>query len=1429
MNRNLNETDIIIKANSGELGPETKQISVGIVSSIMPENCDYPERTVTASLLVSTLQNDPKDTEVFRVNTSKNANIFSIYNLNFIISAFAPTNGFIFRLLGGSLKFFGCSFSRGDATETATNVKSVNDVVNLKYSLIGVQAGALFFDLCSFKDLTLGVDGDIKNGSVACWIRYNGNLNIARSNFTNCVCPKGNGGAVCFTGGGSGTLYINGSANNIFDGCSASDEGEGRGGALFLNTQGTFQMLNITFGTNTADKGNNYYIISAKLPVRVDFLYENSVLFVDTPDNDAMGSLTNTSFDDIPLSSLIYTEDNVYVRGDEGDESSSCRSKDDPCHSISTAYGKIGNRDYNILIMSSSMEAGNSYISVQGSITTTIKPEADDDSTVSLTFVLTKQGSKERSFFYFSSGSASTSLILERILCELSNEEDTAPMTFLFNVTRGTLTLIKCSFKRAGSSTPLPFSGPLISLSGKGCIIDNCTFTGFTCNGESGGSIIYAVLESNTTLDIKGITTFYNCKNTGGDGGAIYADLQNGSLFIGKDETDVVYFASCEAGVTGTDKRGGAIYANILSSQKGNVCLNKITFGVLSNSTSGTNTASQGGNMFIESDDINSIIYLSSFGVANKYKDNTTENPKIVGLDTSDLATGTPIVLSTIIRYGFPGALYIINNGNGNCSYDTPCGLFSDAYNRVDSGYNVILIRNTNNHESYQLPVLNTQVTMDKPALIRDENTDLDLTPPKQVSVTLPIQVVTTDSSQPIFISSVALYPYCIEFQVFNFLLSSNSLPNAPIFSISNGYIYLHYCSFTKDGTSSSKSTSSYKSNDVLVLNSPLISISGGDIKTEFCTFDGFSLTKTATADVVTGGSIISAVSDETDLYVYVESSTFNNCTCHNGYGGAVYVKKEGGTVRINGTAENTNVFGNCQSVFDDGVTPSRGGAIYIESNNFYINNVNFVRTTGSTESSNSADFGKDYYIVSTSLEYYVNNIINNNGPLSQDTLSYDAMGSTLLDSYEDIPLKLLVSGLALGAQIYVNGEFNSNKDYCGLNDYPCPNLLYAHGHLTSNINTIVITQNVLNAETVSFEVNNNFTVTIKSGLDNSQVVLKVIKIQNESEELSLFNFTNAPDDSELVIESLTFEISNTSVFSKPMFSVVKGKLGLTKCNFKRESDNSTSSLYLSNEDADSLGAAIIEATGGSIAIATCSFSTLSRKSGNGAVLEAKEGGYNITISNTLFSNCICENGNGGALYVSLVENSSITIGEAQNDNTTFEGCNSEGEGNGKGGAVYVELPAEHGNALIDNVVFKNNDAGEGKDFYVKAASIEDASNTEMFKFLNDENKYTDCVAADNDGNTKTYTGKSTKSPDDDKTWVTIVIIVVVVVVVIILVVVGIVVAIVCSKKKKGNFGKYEDKMDKNAEEMKEEEPKENEVNEENDGQSADENKDISY
>lgn len=211
-----------------------------------------------------------------------------------------------------------------------------------------------------------------------------------------------------------------------------------------------------------------------------------------------------------------------------------------------------------------------------------------------------------------------------------------------------------------------------------------------------------------------------------------------------------------------------------------------------------------------------------------------------------------------------------------------------------------------------------------------------------------------------------------------------------------------------------------------------------------------------------------------------------------------------------------------------------------------------------------------------------------------------------------------------------------------------------------------------------------------------------------------------------LELTSVTLSSDPTITCAQSIISLTSGSASFSATNF----ENFTFS-----------GSPLISCIGGVIASQEpTTFLSIVRQSGSGSSFEvAGDGSQAVAISNATFNNCTSNDGDGGAVYITLGANSKLTIGAALANDTFFKNCqaksltsghSNEDSTTGHGGAICLQAldgftvssTSESLNPLLQNIRFgthsEKNDAPIGPDLFV-SGSVEVLVNEEHFPVLN--------------------------------------------------------------------------------------------------------------
>eukprot|EP00770_Monocercomonoides_exilis_P016434 MONOS_16397.1-p1 / transcript=MONOS_16397.1 / gene=MONOS_16397 / organism=Monocercomonoides_exilis_PA203 / gene_product=unspecified product / transcript_product=unspecified product / location=Mono_scaffold01702:1529-5121(+) / protein_length=1197 / sequence_SO=supercontig / SO=protein_coding / is_pseudo=false len=143
----------------------------------------------------------------------------------------------------------------------------------------------------------------------------------------------------------------------------------------------------------------------------------------------------------------------------------------------------------------------------------------------------------------------------------------------------------------------------------------------------------------------------------------------------------------------------------------------------------------------------------------------------------------------------------------------------------------------------------------------------------------------------------------------------------------------------------------------------------------------------------------------------------------------------------------------------------------------------------------------------------------------------------------------------------------------------------------------------------------------------------------------------------------------------------------------------------------------------GELRIAGGSIRNIVRSRGNGAVMsKTLREGETVIVCNTTVKGCRCSSGNGGGVYVGVVEGSVAVLG-GSSVSTKIEGCKAEegsgsgSSGKGRGGGLYVEMRNAEDDVRMENMELVGNEAKSGKMMFICSADLK-VSCVKKFGFL---------------------------------------------------------------------------------------------------------------
>lgn len=897
----------------------------------------------------------------------------------------------------------------------------------------------------------------------------------------------------------------------------------------------------------------------------------------------------------------------------------------------------------------------------------------------------------------------------------VSNDDSTPNCQIFCVAPKSSLTLLSSIFETSSTVNKMNSQKMIHSIfncEGR-LIIDSCNFSDFSFNNVpliKGKQVAFyscsfeniernegngAVSEINGSSLVITRCRFNNCKCQNGDGGAIYANLNNcvttlqqtrvdfllekrkNEIFNKEEESLVIKrnsknsfirvfesedinhyenrnnkyelkieystFTNCNA------EYGRAIFLNI-DGVSSDIEIKKILF----NSEDNNINSFFDDQIFIVSDSLDKIINKKNFqfledlnkdsslalgSYDNSYKNEERHIKNLVGL---------------LSKSGYSSIAYVGDNGkdDSSCIDETnACKTLSNVVDKFqDSATNIIVIGNlTIQDEEIGLQYFGycIQGKNDQSAIIAGKNSSLCIN--AQTSIEN-INVIISNS-------------YC-SFENKSFFNANHD--NDLVFS---------------NVTISSESESTK-------IDSGLINMVDGNLYIIQSIFKGITINEEGDNSLIRGYS----------GHFFLNNTSFESCSHKNGEGGGLYLEPNGRYTVIGGNGT-TTLFSGCSA--------ERGGGIYIEADYAH----SFI-LTDLTFQNNVASNGKNiflccYYI--DSLSFYLfptllkevegGNLFEGfRGELSDDQTIYDLV-------------KLVKGGYKEGpGMLYVGDEGIGSGCDGKTSDKMCNNLDTALGKVKfDRINITVIKS-----------LKTSGGIIIGAGFN--------MKGENANVKITLDNFVCFDINTDANISSLNFVLNSNNEYS--IIHCYSGSLTISSVTFAPESgiaqmDNSVISF-------DSYGSILIE---------NCSITNIVLSTFNGGAIRAFiSEGNKLEIKGTDFINCSVLNGSGGAVSVYLEEDASLSIGDGGKKNT-FKGCqasksnnlygvilNEEDESNydyGCGGALYINIEKGAGKVITKNSIFgegeEENKANYGSNVFVYAEDLLSSINREDFAVISDE------------------------------------------------------------------------------------------------------------
>ncbi|KAH7819320.1 uncharacterized protein MONOS_9722 [Monocercomonoides exilis] len=236
-------------------------------------------------------------------------------------------------------------------------------------------------------------------------------------------------------------------------------------------------------------------------------------------------------------------------------------------------------------------------------------------------------------------------------------------------------------------------------------------------------------------------------------------------------------------------------------------------------------------------------------------------------------------------------------------------------------------------------------------------------------------------------------------------------------------------------------------------------------------------------------------------------------------------------------------------------------------------------------------------------------------------------------------------------------------------------------------------------------------------GVRSGQLKILHLGIEHNSERDSSPNvFVVSGGSGSLSLEDvlISSSVAGTNVISSSVFVVELSQLRMIDVEIK---DMKVSQSLFSEPSSG-------EAESEESFLSNVTIRNVNLTEGDGVVVAKNvNGDETFVVSNTTIEECVCENGNGGGIYVCLQGNGKVVV----NGTSLIDGCVAMGiEGNGgRGGGLYVVMESGGcGLTIGENVEFSKvnvNVAEYGKDVFVHCRTgvfLESKVNTNTFAFF---------------------------------------------------------------------------------------------------------------
>ncbi|KAH7824412.1 uncharacterized protein MONOS_2314 [Monocercomonoides exilis] len=424
-------------------------------------------------------------------------------------------------------------------------------------------------------------------------------------------------------------------------------------------------------------------------------------------------------------------------------------------------------------------------------------------------------------------------------------------------------------------------------------------------------------------------------------------------------------------------------------------------------------------------------------------------------------------------------------------------------------------------------------------------------------------------------------------------------------------------------------------------------------------------------------------------------------------------------------------IFSTC-SVSEDTSSGGRGGALMIEFNEGSQVSSTTFSITNIVFSANKASVGRDMYFV---CESFVTSVKEPLFAFMRSIIQKDnsVVGHDRTEAFGDwdVDLFIFFDGF-FDNTIYVDGTSGVEEVYCGLEKAPCKNVNYGMGHLKKTLNVkeeIIVISNTLMTGCVDVggmcvKAKTEAIVEIECKREvrgSEECVLKSSSL-TELEFIGIAVPSSFSRAISTVIESRT---QNGELFMKNCeMSVVEGKQNTITFFLIRSTGKIVELKSVTISDVKStvslfsisLSSANLNEQEYKVKLLDCTLEGLEIDEVTEAAVFGGNVGVGMVLNDTKIEGAISKKSkDGGALKIALSEGGYMTIQES-----SFTGCVCENmsEG-GKGGGMYLDCSLNEGGFHLSSISFSGCRATVGKNMFVKSSNLVNSVKIERFAIIN--------------------------------------------------------------------------------------------------------------